>query len=101
MKEHREQFTAVPVYDLLKLAELLAILRLGVAERRDQQGDAVFGRGVERRIPDLMDQLPKSRGAKVEDCTREINRRVVVHQPSRHHPEQRLGDGELAAVSYT
>src|SRR5437762_2431585 len=77
-------------------SEMILIVRLGIAEGRDQQRDAVFGGGVDGRISDVMDKLPESGRAELEDRECQIDGGVIVHQPARHHAEQRLRDRQLA-----
>jgi hypothetical protein len=43
-----------------------------------------------------MDELPESGRTEIEDCQRQIDGGVIVHQPPGHDLEQRLGDRQLA-----
>src|SRR6266496_745189 len=43
-----------------------------------------------------MDKLPESGCAELEDRERQIDGGVIVHQPPRHDPEQRLRNRQLA-----
>jgi hypothetical protein len=43
-----------------------------------------------------MDELPESGRTEIEDCQRQIDGGVIVHQPPGHGLEQRLGDRQLA-----
>jgi hypothetical protein len=43
-----------------------------------------------------MDQRPEAGRIEVENGSHKINDGVIVHQPSRHDPEQRFGHRQLA-----
>ena len=43
-----------------------------------------------------MHQLPESGRAEVEDRKCQIDRYMIVEQPSRHHAEQGFCDGQFA-----
>ena len=73
VQEDRKQFCAVTLHDLLDLPELLPVFRFGIAEGRDQQRHAMFGGGIKGRIPDVMDQLPESGRAELEDRARQVD----------------------------
>ncbi len=78
------------------MPELDPIVRLGVAERGDNERDTVLRGRVEGRIPDAMDELPEAGCAKVEQRARQIDRGMIVEQPPRHQAKQRFCDCQLA-----
>jgi hypothetical protein len=96
VQEDRKQFCATTLHDVLNTVELRAIVRLGIAEGRDEQRDVLLGGGFESRFADVTDKLPKAGRAEFEDRERQIDGGVIVHQPPRHDPEQRFCDRQLA-----
>jgi hypothetical protein len=86
----------MPVHDLFEFLVLGAIVRLSVAEGRDNKRNAVLGGGIHGRIPDVMYKLPESGSAEVEDRPRQIDGRVIVEQSPRYHSKQRFRDREFA-----
>lgn len=96
MQEHRKQLTAVALHDRFEFPVLNAVIGLDVAERGDQQRNAMPGRGIDGRVSDAMDQLSEPGRAEVEYGAREIDRCMVVEQPARHDLEQRLCDRQFA-----
>jgi hypothetical protein len=57
----------------------------------------MLGSDVDRRRPDDIDKLPKTRCAEIKHCQREVDCGVVVKQTPRHRTEQRPSDRQLAA----
>jgi hypothetical protein len=54
------------------------------------------GGGVDGRIPDAMHKLPESGRAELEQRERQIDRRMIVEQPSRYRRTQSLCDRQFA-----
>jgi hypothetical protein len=92
IEEHGKHFAIVPRQDSFDSFKCFVVFRLRVAICRGYQGNSVPGCEVQRRQPDDIHKLPKSRCTEVKDCPREVNWGVVVKQTSRQGTEQRPGD---------
>ena len=95
IEEHGKHFAIVPLQDSFDSFKSFAVFRLRVAICRGYQGNSVPGCEVQRRQPDDIHKLPKSRCTEVKHGPREVDWGVVVKQTSRHSTEQRPGDRQL------
>ncbi len=90
MQKHGKQLAMSAKDEAFKVLEEAKVGGIRITKRKNYKRDAIFCCCPQSRKPHIVDELPKSRSAKLKNGARKIDGRVIIKQPPSPQGQQRL-----------